>query len=248
MPDSSDSPGWYPDPERRGGQRWWNGAGWSDARRDAPAPGSSAAFRPTTAPPAIPSSSAGPPTLGAAPSGTPGTPAGYPPTTAASGAPGWTSGGAVTGYGAYGAPPTPPTAPAPGVNLVLTPAGGAPSPVNPYEPNPYAAAPSPTGGAPGSPGAPVQYYGAANARRRTNGYAIAGFVVSVLGLSSGFGGVIGVALSIAALRRANRMIRENAPAGAYRGLAIAGIAIGSIGVVIAIGTLVARIVVAVDGG
>ncbi|GAB3410768.1 hypothetical protein GCM10027515_31510 [Schumannella luteola] len=246
MPDSSDSPGWYPDPEHRGGQRWWNGAGWSDARRDAPTAGPATGFRPTTAPPAIPSSSPGPPTLGAAPSVPPAAPPGYPPTTAAGGTPGWTSGGAVTGYGAYGAPPTPPPPPGARLNAGLTAAGGAPHPVNPYEPNPYASAPS-AGAAPGSP-APVQYYGAANARRRTNGYAIAGFVVSVLGLSSGFGGVIGFALSIAALRRADRMIRENGPAGAYRGLAIAGVVIGSIGVVIAVGTLVARIVTAVDGG
>ncbi|GAB3410778.1 hypothetical protein GCM10027515_31530 [Schumannella luteola] len=33
MPTSSDSPGWYADPERAGTQRWWNGAAWSDARR-----------------------------------------------------------------------------------------------------------------------------------------------------------------------------------------------------------------------
>ncbi|TPW70037.1 DUF2510 domain-containing protein [Schumannella sp. 10F1B-5-1] len=31
--DAPRSPGWYPDPDRAGAQRWWNGAGWSDARR-----------------------------------------------------------------------------------------------------------------------------------------------------------------------------------------------------------------------
>lgn len=34
--------GWYPDPERSGEDRWWNGSGWSDGRRSsavaAPAP------------------------------------------------------------------------------------------------------------------------------------------------------------------------------------------------------------------
>jgi hypothetical protein len=26
-------PGWYPDPQGAPGERWWNGAGWSDSRR-----------------------------------------------------------------------------------------------------------------------------------------------------------------------------------------------------------------------
>lgn len=29
------TPGWHPDPERSGMLRWWNGLGWSDARRAA---------------------------------------------------------------------------------------------------------------------------------------------------------------------------------------------------------------------
>ncbi|MGX5680289.1 DUF2510 domain-containing protein [Schumannella luteola] len=33
MPTTSHSPGWYPDPDGAPGQRWWNGVGWSDARR-----------------------------------------------------------------------------------------------------------------------------------------------------------------------------------------------------------------------
>lgn len=35
MPNPTDQPGWRPDPERPGMVRWWNGLGWSDARRSA---------------------------------------------------------------------------------------------------------------------------------------------------------------------------------------------------------------------
>jgi hypothetical protein len=35
MPSPADQPGWLPDPERPGMVRWWNGLGWSDARRTA---------------------------------------------------------------------------------------------------------------------------------------------------------------------------------------------------------------------
>lgn len=31
-------PGWYPDAEVPAGERWWNGAGWSEDRRSAPPP------------------------------------------------------------------------------------------------------------------------------------------------------------------------------------------------------------------
>jgi hypothetical protein len=33
VPDAGDQPGWKPDPERPGMLRWWNGLGWSDARK-----------------------------------------------------------------------------------------------------------------------------------------------------------------------------------------------------------------------
>lgn len=35
MSDVTRSAGWYPDPDGKPGERWWNGAGWSDARRGA---------------------------------------------------------------------------------------------------------------------------------------------------------------------------------------------------------------------
>ncbi|HWH98175.1 MAG TPA: DUF4190 domain-containing protein [Pseudolysinimonas sp.] len=42
-------PGWYADPENPAGERWWNGSGWSDQKRDsaptpAPAPAPVAGF------------------------------------------------------------------------------------------------------------------------------------------------------------------------------------------------------------
>ena len=37
MPSPADQPGWLPDPEQPGMLRWWNGLGWSDARRRADA-------------------------------------------------------------------------------------------------------------------------------------------------------------------------------------------------------------------
>lgn len=33
MADVTRNPGWYPDPDGGGAERWWNGAGWSDTRR-----------------------------------------------------------------------------------------------------------------------------------------------------------------------------------------------------------------------
>lgn len=48
MADVTQSPGWYPDPEGGAGQRWWNGAGWSDSRR-----GGSAATAATPPTPSI---------------------------------------------------------------------------------------------------------------------------------------------------------------------------------------------------
>ena len=35
------SPGWYPDPEAPGGQRWWDGSQWTEHRQAAPPPSAS---------------------------------------------------------------------------------------------------------------------------------------------------------------------------------------------------------------
>ncbi|HOT33721.1 MAG TPA: DUF2510 domain-containing protein [Rhodoglobus sp.] len=37
MADENKRAGWYPDPDGGAGERWWNGASWSDSRRGAPA-------------------------------------------------------------------------------------------------------------------------------------------------------------------------------------------------------------------
>ena len=37
MADDNKRAGWYPDPDGGAGERWWNGASWSDSRRGAPA-------------------------------------------------------------------------------------------------------------------------------------------------------------------------------------------------------------------
>ena len=53
---SAPQPGWYADPENPAGERWWNGSGWSDHKRNsteaAAAAASTAAFAPVT--PAVP--------------------------------------------------------------------------------------------------------------------------------------------------------------------------------------------------
>jgi hypothetical protein len=35
MAETYQRPGWYPDPEGKPGERWWNGSSWSDSRRGA---------------------------------------------------------------------------------------------------------------------------------------------------------------------------------------------------------------------
>jgi lysylphosphatidylglycerol synthetase-like protein (DUF2156 family) len=37
-PTTNPAPGWYADPERYGGERYWDGEAWSDQRRASPAP------------------------------------------------------------------------------------------------------------------------------------------------------------------------------------------------------------------
>lgn len=53
MADQTKRPGWYPDPDGAAGERWWNGAGWSDSRR-AGAAAAAASTSPYAAPTAVP--------------------------------------------------------------------------------------------------------------------------------------------------------------------------------------------------
>ncbi|MEP6480555.1 MAG: DUF2510 domain-containing protein [Rhodoglobus sp.] len=46
MSDESKRAGWYPDPDNAGGERWWNGAGWSDSRRGGAAAAASSPYAP----------------------------------------------------------------------------------------------------------------------------------------------------------------------------------------------------------
>ncbi len=63
--------GWYADPENAAGERWWNGSGWSDHKRDSttgsvPAAPEVAAVPPVVAPAAAPGSPYAPVPYGAA--------------------------------------------------------------------------------------------------------------------------------------------------------------------------------------
>lgn len=49
--------GWYPDPDGAAGERWWNGAGWSDSRRGGAVPTAVPVAAPVTA--AVASGAAG---------------------------------------------------------------------------------------------------------------------------------------------------------------------------------------------
>jgi hypothetical protein len=44
-------PGWYPDPEGKAGERWWNGTTWSDSRRGGAAPAAAPVAPTYVAPP-----------------------------------------------------------------------------------------------------------------------------------------------------------------------------------------------------
>ena len=46
MADVTRSAGWYPDPDGAAGERWWNGAGWSDSRRGGAAAAASTPYAP----------------------------------------------------------------------------------------------------------------------------------------------------------------------------------------------------------
>lgn len=59
MSDVPTPPGWYPDVERAGGERWWDGRAWTEFRRPAGSPSSDP--MPGGGPPAQPVWGSGPP-------------------------------------------------------------------------------------------------------------------------------------------------------------------------------------------
>lgn len=104
-------------------------------------------------------------------------------------------------------------------------------PPAPYPPAPYPPAPYPPGYqqfAPVYPPAPYARYPQPATR---NGLAIASLVCSVLGLCCGIGSLVGIGLGIAGLNQAQQL-------GTGRRLSIAGIVIGALGVLVAIGWLI----------
>jgi hypothetical protein len=60
---TSPQPGWYADPENPAGERWWNGSGWSEHKRDSTAAAAAAVPAPVT--PDSAGFTFGAPTLGA---------------------------------------------------------------------------------------------------------------------------------------------------------------------------------------
>jgi hypothetical protein len=50
MADETRSAGWYPDPDSAAGERWWNGAGWSDSRRGGAGAAASTPYGPAATP------------------------------------------------------------------------------------------------------------------------------------------------------------------------------------------------------
>ncbi len=77
MSETGPTPGWYPDAERAGGERWWDGSAWTEHRRAAgpPQPSGDAGYPP---PPGAPGPGAPAPGVPRSPYGQP-VPQGYVP-------------------------------------------------------------------------------------------------------------------------------------------------------------------------
>ncbi len=150
-----------------------------------------------------------------------------------------------------GRPPVPPQSPAPQPPQGTPPPGAgyhsAPGqPAQPAPPPPsYPSYPQPQPqqqpyGQPnyGYPNAaPYQPYGYAQPQQGTNGLAIGSLIASVLGLCTCIGSIVGIILGIIALNQ----IKERGGQG--RGMAIAGICVGALGIVVAIVWVIINIAV-----
>lgn len=102
----------------------------------------------------------------------------------------------------------------------------------PYGQQPYGQQPY---GYPGS--SPYQPYGHAQPQQGNNGMAIGSLIASILGLCTCLGSVVGIVLGVIALNQ----IKERGGQG--RGMALAGIWIGAVGIVLTIVWVVVNIAV-----
>lgn len=97
-----------------------------------------------------------------------------------------------------------------------------PYPSVPYPPAPYQQFPAVY---------PPDPYGSYPQPPTRNGLAIASLICSLLGLCCGIGSLVGIGLGIAGLNQAQRL-------GTGRRLSIAGIVVGGVGVLVAVGWLI----------
>ena len=200
---SAPQPGWYADPENPAGERWWNGSGWSDHKRDSTE---------IVPPPASPSFTVAPlaPTLGTA----------APAAPIAPGSP------VVPGSPVAPGTPVAPIAPTDSTGFTF----GSPAPVSSDpRPDPYAP-PAPGVAMPyySSPyvGAP---YGAPAYGSGVNGLALAGLLTSAIGwfIIPVVASIAGIILSAFGLRTARQREAAGNP-NTGRGLAMAGLIVGII--------------------
>ena len=101
----------------------------------------------------------------------------------------------------------------------------------PYQQQPYQQAPPYPPNPQFLPLYPPDPYGSYPQPATRNGLAIASLVCSLLGLCCGIGSLVGIGLGIAGLNQAQRL-------GTGRRLSIAGIVVGGVGVLVAVGWLI----------
>jgi hypothetical protein len=191
--------GWYADPENPAGERWWNGSGWSDHKRDATEPAVAGAATAEVVPP-VPGDpmSANP---------LPADPVGF-----TFGAP--TLGSPVPRPDPYSAvPPATPSVPAAVGVTAAAPYAASPYAASPYVASPYVPAPY---------GSPAYGYG-------TNGLALAGLLVAAAGwlVVPIIAPIAGMVMSGFGLRQARQREAAGNP-NSGRGMAMAGLIVGGL--------------------